>query len=94
QLSSYDSNAISGARIPLNQVLDACDSLSKMSKAELTALPYMHPARVDVMAAGSVIWASVLDRVSTAVKAQGRSLEYVTTSEHDILDGAALSLAS
>lgn len=93
-LSSYDPLAISGSRLPLADVLHSCDVLSRMSRAERTALPYMHPGRVDVIAAGAVIWSTILQRVADATANGVRPLEFVTTSEHDILDGVALSLAS
>lgn len=92
-LSSYDPMAISGSRLSLVDMLDACESLSGMPRAERAALPYMHPGRVDVIAAGAVIWSTVLLRVAEATAAAGRALEFVTTSEHDILDGVALSLS-
>ena len=57
------------------------------------ALPFMHPGRVDVIATGAVIWSTVLQRVAEATAEKGHPLEFVTTSEHDILDGVALSLA-
>ncbi|MGV8859194.1 Ppx/GppA phosphatase family protein [Rhodoglobus sp.] len=91
-LSSYDPVAISGSRLPLAEVLRSCEALTRMPRAERAALPYMHPGRVDVIAAGAVIWAIVLQRVADAAGAAGHPLEWITTSEHDILDGVALSL--
>ncbi len=91
-LAEYDPQAINGARLPLATVLAACDSLARMPRAERAALPYMHPGRVDVIAAGATIWATILQRVADATAAAGHPLEFVTTSEHDILDGVALSL--
>ncbi|GGK89602.1 exopolyphosphatase [Salinibacterium xinjiangense] len=93
-LDSYDPIAISGSRLPLHAVMDACDLLSRMPRAERAALPFMHPGRVDVIGAGAVIWSTVLQRVADATAAAGRPLEFVTTSEHDILDGVALSLGA
>jgi exopolyphosphatase/guanosine-5'-triphosphate,3'-diphosphate pyrophosphatase len=92
-LSSYDPTAISGSRLPLADVLRSCDALSHMPRAERAALPYMHPGRVDVIATGAVIWSTILKRVAQATAASAQPLEWVTTSEHDILDGVALSLA-
>jgi exopolyphosphatase/guanosine-5'-triphosphate,3'-diphosphate pyrophosphatase len=92
-LTSYDPAAISGSRLPLADVIRSCEALSHMPRAERAALPYMHPGRVDVIAAGAVIWSTVLHRVADATAAAGRPLEWITTSEHDILDGVALSLA-
>lgn len=93
-LSEYDPRAISGSRVPLTTILEACESLSNMSRAERTALPFMHPGRVDVISAGAVIWSTVLQRIALTTAAVGCPLEFVTTSEHDILDGVALSLAT
>lgn len=84
---------ISGSRVPLEGILAACESLSGMTLAERAALPYMHPGRVEVMAAGAVIWSTVLQRIAEATAAAGHALEFVSASEHDILDGVALSLA-
>jgi exopolyphosphatase/guanosine-5'-triphosphate,3'-diphosphate pyrophosphatase len=92
-LESYEPLVISGSRLPLADVLRSCDALSRMPRAERAALPYMHPGRVDVIGTGAVIWSTVLRRVADAMASAGRPLESVTTSEHDILDGAALSLA-
>lgn len=64
-----------------------------MYRSERMALPYMHPGRVDVIAAGAVIWSTILQWVADATASAGRPLEFITTSEHDILDGVALSLA-
>lgn len=91
-LSSYDPVAISGSRLPLAEVLRSCEALSHMPRAERAALGYMHPGRVDVIVAGAVIWSTVLNRVADAAAAAGRPLEWITTSEHDILDGLALSM--
>lgn len=91
-LDSYDPAAISGSRLPLAAVLEACEAFTHMPRAERAALPYMHPGRIDVIAAGAVIWSTVLQRIADATAATGRPLEFVTTSEHDILDGVALSL--
>jgi exopolyphosphatase/guanosine-5'-triphosphate,3'-diphosphate pyrophosphatase len=54
-----------------------------MSKDEIASLGYMHPGRVDVITAGSL----VLSRIMAATGAS----EFVA-SESDILDGIAWSL--
>ncbi len=92
-LGSYDAGVISGSRLPLTTVLESCEALSRMPRAERAALPYMQAGRVDVIGTGAVIWSTVLQRVADATAAAGRPLEFVTTSEHDILDGVAFSLA-
>lgn len=42
---------------------------------------------------GALIWSEIVGRVDADVRATGASLSSVVTSEHDILDGLALSLA-
>jgi exopolyphosphatase/guanosine-5'-triphosphate,3'-diphosphate pyrophosphatase len=54
----------------------------------------MHPGRVDVIGAGALVWAEVITRVRAEVAAAGGELTSVVTSEHDILDGIALSAAA
>ncbi len=85
-LPTYDSHAIHLARLEAEQVLQACDDLLASDRARLAALPYMHPGRVDVIGAGALIWGRIVARVAKAAACP------VLTSEHDILDGIAMSL--
>ncbi len=87
-LSRYDADAIHLAALPVERVVAAADSLLAMTRADRAALPFMHPGRVDVIGAGALVWRQVV----TAVCATGPV--QVITSEHDILDGIALSLAT
>jgi exopolyphosphatase/guanosine-5'-triphosphate,3'-diphosphate pyrophosphatase len=86
-LPAYDSARIHRARLGVDEVRDACDRLVAMTREQRAALPYMHPGRVDVIGAGALIWWAVVDRL---VERSG--LSEVVVSEHDILDGIALSL--
>lgn len=88
-LAHYDPAAIHGARLPLWVAVAAANDLASMGREQRAALPYMHPGRVDVIAAGATVWATILERI-----ASGSSVDEVATSERDILDGIALSLAS
>jgi exopolyphosphatase/guanosine-5'-triphosphate,3'-diphosphate pyrophosphatase len=83
-LDSYDRYAIHQSHISATRVSTISTRFLNMSRAELAALGYMHPGRVDVIAAGAL----VLDRI---MKATGLS-EFVA-SESDILDGIAWSIA-
>ena len=83
-LDQYDRYAIHLSRIPTEKVLEVAQRFSLMKRDELVALPYMHPGRVDVIAAGAI----VLSRVMVATGAK----EFVA-SESDILDGMAWSLS-
>jgi len=92
-LPAYDRDKINGAVLPVEEVLAACDSLVHMTRDERAALGFMHPGRVDVIAAGALVWSEVVARVRDEVAARGGTLTSVVTSEHDILDGIALSAA-
>jgi len=88
RLPEYSPAAIHGTELPLGTVSEACTDLLEMSKAERAGLPYMHPGRVDVIGAGGLVWRRVLERLAEAT--EGRITSAVA-SEHDILDGIALS---
>ncbi|NKX93658.1 Ppx/GppA family phosphatase [Sanguibacter hominis ATCC BAA-789] len=92
-LPAYDRDKINGAVLPVETVLAACDSLVHMTRDERAALGFMHPGRVDVIAAGALVWSEVVARVRDEVAERGGALTSVVTSEHDILDGIALSAA-
>ncbi len=84
-LSEYDRYAIHLARISAEKVHEISQMFLSMSSTQRAALGYMHPGRVDVITAGSL----VLSEIMTATGAK----EFVA-SETDILDGMAWSLAS
>ncbi len=86
QLPSYDSAAIHGARLPLDDVRTACLSLVHMSVADRRALPFMHPGRADVIAAGALILDRLIERLPLAT-------DELLVSESDILDGIAWGMA-
>ena len=86
-LDRYDPEAIHLARLSPDRHRASCRALWGMTRAERAALPYMHPGRVDVIGAGALVWHEVLGRV--ALRSPGVE---VVTSEHDILDGIALSV--
>lgn len=93
RLSGYDRNAIDGSALPSDVVLAACGELLHMTREERVALPYLHPGRVDIIGAGALVWSRIVARVGAEVSLAGRSLGSIVTSEHDILDGIALSIA-
>jgi exopolyphosphatase / guanosine-5'-triphosphate,3'-diphosphate pyrophosphatase len=83
-LDGYDPQRIHHARISAEQVHDVTLRLLGATREQRAALSVMHPGRVDVIAAGAL----VLDRVVTTA-----GFDSVVASEHDILDGIALSVA-
>ncbi len=92
-LTHYDPKAIHGATLPTQRIIDSCNTLIAATYAERAAMPFMHPGRIEAIGAGALVWREVVTAVADAVAASGGLLETVTTSEHDILDGIALSLA-
>ncbi|MEI7778118.1 MAG: Ppx/GppA phosphatase family protein [Actinomycetes bacterium] len=82
-LTQYDATRIHGSVIPTQEVHRIAADLLAMTRAERAGLAVMHPGRVDVIGAGALVLSRILDRTGLAA---------VTVSEHDILDGIALSL--
>ena len=82
-LPEYDRYAIHLARISADRTHTISQQLLRETRDERAAHGYMHPGRVDVIGAGSL----VLDRAMIATGAT----EFVA-SESDILDGMAWSL--
>ena len=82
-LLKYDRDLIHLSKISADKVHKVAQMFQSMNKSEISALPYMHEGRVDVITAGSL----VLSRVMAATGAA----EFVA-SESDILDGMAFSL--
>ena len=84
RLPAYDPDAIHGSRIPVGAVRSVTAGLLTATRAKRAASPVMHPGRVDVIGAGSLVLRVIMDAFD---------LEEVVVSEHDILDGIAIRLA-
>ena len=82
-LEVYDRDRVNGARLAAADVLDAVSGIVAMSVAERRDLPFMHPDRADVIAAGALVLGGVVRRLG---------LPELRISSHDILDGIAWSL--
>ncbi|MFJ6076958.1 exopolyphosphatase [Pseudarthrobacter sp. NPDC092419] len=89
RLPEYSPDAIHGAELPVAEVSEAAAELLRMPRADRAALPYMHPGRVDVIGAGGLVWRRVLEQLGALT---GGRICTATASEHDILDGIALSI--
>ncbi len=83
-LPEYDRYAIHLSRISAEQVHTVSNNFLNMKREDRAGLGYMHPGRVDVIGAGSLV-------LSEIMRATGAK-EFVA-SENDILDGMAWSLA-
>jgi exopolyphosphatase/guanosine-5'-triphosphate,3'-diphosphate pyrophosphatase len=84
-LDRYDADVIHGSVISAEQVHDVTARLLGMTHEQRAELPVMHPGRVDVIGGGALV-------LRTLVEATGAA--EVIASEHDILDGIALRLAT
>lgn len=87
-LSEYDSAAIHGTYLTAEQIHAECAAMLHATRAERATHGFMHPGRIDVIGAGALIW----DRIVTRVRQRAPHIGGATTSEHDILDGIALSI--
>ena len=83
-LSTYDRHSIHLSRISAEKTHQVSEMFLSLNRDEIAALGYLHPGRVDVIGAGSL----VLSRIMALTGAK----EFVA-SESDILDGMAWSLA-
>ena len=83
ELTDYDRHLIHLSRISSDKVHKVAATFQSMNKDQIASLGFMHPGRVDVITAGSL----VLSRIMAATGAA----EFVA-SESDILDGMAWSL--
>jgi len=83
ELTDYDRYLIHLSRISSDKVHKVAATFQSMNKDQIASLGFMHPGRVDVITAGSL----VLSRIMAATGAT----EFVA-SESDILDGMAWSL--
>ena len=91
KLEDYDAEAIHGAELPLDAIHQSVEQLVNATGDQRTAMPFMHPGRVDVIGAGALIWGTILDYLNKVT--EGRVTTAIA-SEHDILDGIAISAAT
>ena len=82
-LAKYDSDLIHLSKISAIQTRRVSDWLLSLTRQERSDLGYMHPGRVDVIAAGSLVLAEIIEATG---------LESFVASENDILDGMVWSM--
>ncbi|WP_228534493.1 Ppx/GppA phosphatase family protein [Nocardia sp. BSTN01] len=87
-LPEYDSDRVHLTRLTFDQLREVCHRLIGMNHDERAALGPMHPGRVDVIGGGAVITEVLADEL-----ARRAGISELIVSEHDILDGIALSIA-
>ena len=88
RLTTYDSEAIHLSRVGFGDLLAVCDELIGMTRSQRAALGPMHEGRVDVIGGGAI----VVEELAAALS-QRAGISELVVSEHDILDGIALSIS-
>ncbi|MFF2107768.1 exopolyphosphatase [Rhodococcus sp. ACS1] len=88
ELPEYDAEQVHLSRIPLPRLREVCNSLIAMTHTERAALGPMHPGRVDVIGGGAIVTLALADAFEKKA-----GIDQLVVSEHDILDGIALSIA-
>jgi exopolyphosphatase / guanosine-5'-triphosphate,3'-diphosphate pyrophosphatase len=88
RMTTYDSDAIHLSRVGFGDLLPVCDELIAMARAQRAALGPMHEGRVDVIGGGAII----VEELAYALRSRA-GIDELVVSEHDILDGIALSIA-
>ncbi|MGV0853343.1 Ppx/GppA phosphatase family protein [Mycolicibacterium phlei] len=86
-MPTYDSERIHLSRVPFDDLLPVCERLVAMRRADRAALGPMHEGRVDVIGGGAII----VEELAAAL-GQRAGIDELVVSEHDILDGIALSV--
>ncbi|QZT61871.1 Ppx/GppA phosphatase family protein [Mycolicibacterium austroafricanum] len=87
KLTTYDVDAIHLSRIPFDDLLPVCADLLAMTRQQRAVLGPMHEGRVDVIGGGALIVQEL-----AAVLGERAGITELVVSEHDILDGIALSI--
>lgn len=87
KLTTYDADAIHLSRIPFDDLLPVCADLLAMTRQQRAVLGPMHEGRVDVIGGGALIVQELV-----AVLGERAGITELVVSEHDILDGIALSI--
>jgi exopolyphosphatase / guanosine-5'-triphosphate,3'-diphosphate pyrophosphatase len=87
-MTTYDPAAIHLSRVRFSELLDVCERLIAMPRAQRAVLGPMHEGRVDVIGAGAIVVEELADALGRRA-----GIDELVVSEHDILDGIALSIA-
>ncbi|MBE7188574.1 Ppx/GppA phosphatase family protein [Jatrophihabitans endophyticus] len=82
-LDRYDPDVLHGARLSRERIDEVTDRLVRSTPADREAMTVIHPGRRDVIAGGALVLRTLVDELG---------FDALTVSEHDILDGIALSI--
>lgn len=87
RMTTYDSDAIHLSRVGFPELLEVCGELLAMTRQQRAVLGPMHEGRVDVIGGGAIVVEELARELG-----QRAGIDELVVSEHDILDGIALSL--
>jgi exopolyphosphatase/guanosine-5'-triphosphate,3'-diphosphate pyrophosphatase len=87
-MTAYDSAAIHLSRVAGHDLLAVCERLIGMTRSQRAALGPMHEGRADVIGGGAIVVEEIARELRTRA-----GIDELVVSEHDILDGIALSIA-
>jgi exopolyphosphatase/guanosine-5'-triphosphate,3'-diphosphate pyrophosphatase len=88
KMTVYDPDAIHLSRVSFTDLLEVCAHLLAMTRQQRAVLGPMHEGRVDVIGGGAI----VVQELAAAL-GERAGIDELVVSEHDILDGIALSIA-
>lgn len=88
-LTQYQRQRVHGSRISVPDVLAACSELASMPRWRRSALGFLPPGRLDIIAAGALVWRRIVE-----VVAARSGVGFAVTSEHDILDGLVRAMGT
>ena len=86
-MTTYDSDAIHLSKVGFDDLIKVCEDLIAMTYRQRAALGPMHEGRVDVIGGGAI----VVEELARELRSRAGITELIV-SEHDILDGIALSI--
>ena len=87
KMTTYDPDAIHLSRVGFGDLLAVCAELLAMTRQQRAVLGPMHEGRVDVIGGGAII----VQELAVAL-GERAGIDELVVSEHDILDGIALSI--
>ncbi|MCP9271932.1 Ppx/GppA phosphatase family protein [Mycolicibacterium arenosum] len=87
RMATYDSEAIHLSRVGFPELLEVCGELLAMTRQQRAVLGPMHEGRVDVIGGGAIVVEELARELG-----ERAGVDELVVSEHDILDGIALSL--
>lgn len=86
-LDEYDPQKVHLSTVGFDRLRKVCDTLLAQTHDERSAYGPMHPGRVDVIGGGAIVTTTLADEFGARA-----GITELVVSEHDILDGIAMSV--